>query len=254
MDELARVGVDLLEEPQQFAGPHRRTASSVRADRVVRAKDVLGAGQLGQFVEDRQQVIAVGQLGVAAEYTRARRVPAASRLARPRDLRRVDQAVVLQEPHEDTGKHPGSSRLRDGIAPPVLEVLCRSLGFLARSYSSRSRWPTCGTSADSLRWSRSSSSRVSSFWRSESSALRSITGVINRLGVVAYGQPGKLKKSKNDNQKQRLPPYIPAMGAYRFSRPNQRSEMRDCEFIMFILALEQVLLQLVQILIEVNRD
>ena len=96
----------------------------------MRAEDLLGARQLGQLVEDAQQVVAlVGLLGLAqVQFPLVAGL--LEPLAGPGDLGRVDEPVVLQEPHEDAGEHPGRRRLRDRIAPPVLVVLRRPLGLL----------------------------------------------------------------------------------------------------------------------------
>ena len=53
MDEEAGVGVDFLEELENFLGSVAREPVGDFAEGVVRSKNVGGAGESGEFVEDR---------------------------------------------------------------------------------------------------------------------------------------------------------------------------------------------------------
>src|SRR5712691_182844 len=96
--------------------------------RIVCAKDILRPWQSGQFVEDVQQVLAVGLSRIGAEVQFVLVSRPRQTLARSSDPGRIDQPVVLQEANEYTTEHPRRSHLRDVIRAPILIALSSAFG------------------------------------------------------------------------------------------------------------------------------
>ena len=87
------------------------------------------AGQLLKSVENSNQVIAVVERGVRAKVKLMLIACPLQPFSRSGDPGRVNQRVVLQEPHEHAGEDPGGRRLGDVITPPLLESLCGAVGL-----------------------------------------------------------------------------------------------------------------------------
>ena len=105
-------------EVEQSGRPRSRTARRGGAPNGSR-RGAFGRGQRREVVDGRGEPLAVGVLGVGTEERELgveRLLP--TLLVGPGDPDRPDQRVVLAEPDEHGGQHPGDRRLGDPVVAP----------------------------------------------------------------------------------------------------------------------------------------
>ena len=118
----ARIGIDPLPQTEQ-RGRHVARGTE-RPERIVPlVEDRPGDRQRRHLAEDVKQVLAValGRVRAEIEVVLVKR-PAAPG-AGAGEARRVDEGVVLEEPHEDASENPGDGHLRETFfAPRIVGV------------------------------------------------------------------------------------------------------------------------------------
>ena len=133
------LGVDLPPELEQL---HRRIAAgSDRPERrLALGEQILGGGNLADFLEDVMEIFAVGVVRMFSEEEFVRILGQLAAFAFPGQPAFVDQLIVFHEPHEDAGQHPRHGHLIEIIVPPDF----KRLGSAAPSFDLVERIPQPG--------------------------------------------------------------------------------------------------------------
>ena len=118
--EGARLRIDPLPQAEQ---PGRRVAGEdlgvERPERIVPLVEYLsGNRERRHRAENVQQVLAIGLFRLRAEIEVVLVECPAAPVAGPGQTRRIDEGVVLEEPHEDAAENPGDSHLHQVLVAP----------------------------------------------------------------------------------------------------------------------------------------
>ena len=137
--QMSRLGVDLPPELEQV---HRRIAAGSHGPerRLPLGEQILGGGNLADFLEDVLEILPVGVVRMFAEEEFVRILGQLAALAFPGQPAFVDQMIVFHEPNEDAGQHPRHGHLIEIIVPPDF----KGLGSAAPSFDLVERFPQSG--------------------------------------------------------------------------------------------------------------